>query len=306
MQRCSSGFEIIVGLDGDAGVTPQPAVPASLAGITRVIRMGRLGLVGVRREMHNHAQGELVLWLNDDSYAAQGLLETHLQMHEHRVPRVVAGQAKWKPVQQPSLFDEIVQRTDLLFFQQDAAVGPMQTNYRNCFGLNLSFPRELLDRAGGIPETPESYGYEDIELAYRLEHAGAELWHAPDALVVHDHRYAPLDVHRREYLLGRAAWHFAGLNPSFAYDLFRREIRSETEISYIKEALVHERRDAIRVEQAFIALNEHPADAVANELLPLLAQHWIVLKRYLWRQGVIDASIGVPPRWSLLRDDPKT
>lgn len=305
-QVCASAFEVIVGLDGPADATPEPVVPPSIKSRTRVTRLPRVGLIGVRRRLLELARGEIVLWLNDDVYAEQGLFDAHLAMHNGGAPRVVAGASQWMPIERLDLFDVLVQQTDLLFFRQPLPehAEPFRTDYRNCYGLNMSFPRELAERAGGVPEMPESYGYDDLELVYRLARAGAEIWHTPHAVVTHDHRYRPKDVHRREYLLGRAAWHYAGFNPDFARDLFRREIRSEGELAYLREALHRERLDAERIERSFMALAGKPADAADATVLHLLAEHWVLLKRYLWRWGLLDAASGRPARWSLLQDLP--
>ncbi|MBL4698501.1 MAG: glycosyltransferase family 2 protein [Phycisphaerales bacterium] len=308
-QVCTHPFEIIIGLDGPAPTTPDPLIPDSICLITTILRLDHSGLIAVRKKMLDHATGQLILWLNDDSYAHPNLLQTHIDLHLQQTPCVIAGAAQWKPIAQsdhPNLFDLLVQRSDLLFFQPKAnTTEPSPTNYRNCFGLNMSFDRKLAARVGNLPTLPESYGYEDIELAYRLNQAGAQILHAPSAIVTHDHRYRPVDVHRREYLLGRSAWHFANINPAFAHDLFKRDITAASYLDYIAQSLIHERRDALRIERSFLALADQPANSInpGNQpMLDLLAQHWVPLKRYLWRQGLLDSSRSISPRWSLLQD----
>ena len=298
-QSCAHPFEIIVGLDGPASATPDPVVPDSIQANTKLLRLDRLGLIGVRKAMLEETQAEIVLWLNDDAYAHRGLLDAHIAMHDARSDCVVGGVARWKPIDQPDLFDLLIQQTDLVFFHQPMQGEPSLVDYRNCFGLNMSFPRALAVQAGGIPDMTESYGYDDIELVHRLHHAGADIWHAPDAIVTHDHRYRPEDVHRREYLLGRAAWHYAKFNPEFANDLFGREITTEAELGYIKEALMRGRRDAERIERSFLELGKRTPELAS---LDLIAEHWILLKRYLWRWGVLDAACGNAPRWSKLSE----
>ena len=307
-QTCASKFEIIVGLDGPAEHTPEPKVPSFVQSKTRVARFDRLGYIAIRRRMLEIAQGQIILWLNDDSYAHPRLLDAHLALHESQTPCVVAGASRWKPIEQPDLFDLLVQRSDLLFFQpKSPQPEPAQTGYRNCFGLNMSFDRAFAIQAGGVPDMPQCYGYDDIELAYRLNQAGAQILHAPSALVTHDHRYRPVDVHRREYLLGRSAWHFANINPAFAHDLFKRDITATPYLDYIAQSLLHERPDAIRIERSFLSLADQPANSINSDnqpMLDLLAEHWVPLKRYLWRQGLLDASQSIKPRWSLLQDSP--
>ena len=310
-QTCTHPFEITIGLDGPAPTTPDPLIPDSIKSITTTLRLDHSGLIAVRKKMLNQAAGQLILWLNDDSYAHPNLLQTHIDLHQQHTPCVIAGAAQWKPIAQsdhPNLFDLMVQRSDLLFFQPKAnTTDPSPTDYRNCFGLNMSFDRQLAAQVGNLPTLPESYGYEDIELAYRLNQAGAQIHYAPSALVSHDHRYQPKDVHRREYLLGRSAWHFASINPAFAHNLFKRDITAAAYLDYIAQSLLHERRDALRIERSFLALADQPANSINPEnqpMLDLLAEHWVPLKRYLWRQGLLHASQSIESRWSLLKDSP--
>ncbi len=304
-QQCSESFEILVGIDGPD--TPDPVVPAKIAHQTQCVRLDRLGLIGVRRSLMNLAQGKIILWLNDDSHAQPSLLENHLQMHNDETNKVVGGAATWKPIPKPDVFDRLVQDTDLIFFQpknqrEPGKKAPHQTDYRNCFGLNMSFPRQLSEQVGGVAEASESYGYEDIEFVHRMIASGAQAWHTPKATVIHDHRYRPLDVHRREYLLGRAAWNYANLNPQFSIDLFKRDLRNPKELAYMDNALDHERLDAERIERSFLALDGMCPAAINGQMLEYLAEHWVLLKRYLWRLGVSDAAKGTPSQWSLLQN----
>ncbi len=298
-------IEIIVGLDGDEDATPEPRVPQCLKEHTKLVRFAKVGLLSIRKAMLEQAQGEIVLSINDDSYADSELFEAHMDLHQSGSAKVVSGVSTWKLVDTPSLFDLILQQSNLLFFQPGPATRPALTDYRNCFGLNMSFPKKLALEVGGFPEMPGCYGYEDIEIAYRLEQAGAELWYAPGAKIVHDHRYCPRDVLRREYLLGRSAYGFAKLNPAFAMELFRLDISSAEIQGYFSQALDFEYRDAVRVEESFLALSEMSPeghDFDDRQTQRLFEEHWVLLKRYLWRWGVLDAANGVESRWSLVQE----
>jgi hypothetical protein len=276
-------------------------VPGDIRERSRIERFNRVGLVQIRRAMMEMASGRFVLWLNDDVLASPGLLEAHLRTHLGRsCPCVVAGRAIWKPVDEPNLFDRVVQETDLVFFRQPNE--PAVTDYRNCFGLNLSFPRELALGVGSVAEVDEHYGYEDIEIAWRMSQAGAECHYAPDAEVIHDHRYTPSDVHRREYLLGRAAVAFAHRNPEFAQQLFRMDLRETSALDEFGVMVLSQWRDAVRIESSFLALDSFGPTAMESEMLQYLTEHWVLLKRHLWRWGVLDAARGIAPRWSPLRE----
>ncbi len=305
-QDVDADFEVIVGVDGGAehgGATLE--IPERLADKMRVELFPKIGLIAIRQRMLDAARGAIFLSLNDDAYAQPGLLRTHLNLHAGAEPVVATGPAEWLSIAEPNLFDVMIQRTAILFFPppKPHASSPYAVDYRNCFGLNMSASTDLTRRLGGFPDFANAYGYDDTELAHRLQHqGGAAIIHAPDAQVVHDHRMTPTDLHRREYLLGRSAWSFADYNPAFAQDIFRRDIRTADELDYIDRALARERLDAERIERSFLSLSEKPAGMADDDLLSVLAEQWTPLKRYLWRWGLYDAAHEEPMRWSLLRD----
>src|SRR5690606_10528867 len=139
---------------------------------------------------------------------------------------------------------------------------------------------------GGFTAFPLLYGYDDIEIAWRIaRHApGTPVLFRPGACAPHDHRYTPADVLAREGKLGATAWRFAGHNPGFALDTFGRDIRSAAEIAYSREFVAREARDAARLRDTFLAFDRIPASSVGGAagaerlaLLGALAQQHLLL-----------------------------
>jgi len=177
--------------------------------------------------------------------------------------------------------------------------------YRNCFGLNFSAPMGAVKEVGGFQFFPFTYGYDDIELAFKLQRRfGMPVLFRPEAVAVHDHRYFARDILRREYQLGRAAWLFARENPEFGLAVFGRDITIPQEISYSREHLERERVHATRLEDGFLLLDDLPAGAVDGEYAPqlimLIYQQHVALKRYVWRQGLVAAAAGGPAAYEPL------
>ena len=297
-QLDSSRHEIFVGIDGGEN----PGLPDSIQDQIRINLFEKIGYIAVRQALMEQARGRVVLWLNDDSYASSGFLGAHLRAHVGPKARIVIGRTSWKPVQQPTLFDRVVHETDLVFFGQPQAAQSTGLGFRDCYGLNMSFPRSLAEQVGGVPDMPDVYGYDDIELAYRMIHNGADVIFEPGAEIVHDHRYDPVSVHRREYLLGRAAFAYAQVNPQFTQHLLGIDLCSTDTASRFEMAIELSWRDALRIEKRFLALDLLPPDSVSADLIQMIPEHWVLLKRLLWRWGVLDAARGIGPRWSLLRE----
>lgn len=312
-QETRRTFEVVVGVDGGAedaqGVDAITAfAERTLGRACRVMPFEKLGYIAVRHRLVGLAKGEVLLSLNDDSYASPGLIESHASVHDRLGPErcVVTGPAPWERVEEPTLFDRVVQQTDLVFFrapeEATSSDGPA-VGYRDVYGLNMSAATALVRGVGGFPDVRDAYGYDDIELAFRLQRdAGCRLVYNPAAAVTHDHRMSPADVMRREYLLGRSAWVYAGLNGAFAEDVFGRDIRSDEEVSFCEVFMRQGRGDAERIERAMLELDVVPAGEDHDAVVRFVAEGWRGLKRYLWRWGLLDASRGAAERWGLLSE----
>lgn len=298
-QQTTAHWEILIGVDGGEGAPTESDIPPSLRPITRVECYPKIGLLSVRHRMLPSARGRIFLSINDDVYACPDFVERHARAHADGL-RLVAGRSQWLAVERPTLFDQLVQHSNLLFFAPPTDRAP---TYRDCYGLNMSAPTRLALDTGGFPDMRDAYGYDDTELAHRLIAAGAAMVIEPNALVTHDHRYTPTDVLKREYLLGRSAWAYAELNPGFTRDLFGRDIRDRAELDHAARFLDRERRDAVRVQSRFLALVSIaplPDTPDTPALLATLADSWTLLKRYMWRQGLLAASKGEPNAWTPL------
>ena len=297
-------FEVLVGVDGgsDDAQAMRIGVPAELRHRTRLIPFPKLGYIPVRGALLEQARAPLVLSLNDDVEASPVLLATHAGAHDGSA-RVVTGPAPFAPIDRPNLFDRLVAETGLIFFQPPASDGPFETDYRNCFGLNMSFPREAALELGGFPDLEDAYGYDDIEIAWRFaRRLNAPIVHHPGAALTHHHRFTPADLLRREYALGRGAAAYAGVSPEFTMELFGEDIREPAYHDRIAAAVELEHRDAARLEAHVLGYEQAPYESASGPALDALAAGWVTLKRYLWRWGVLDGAHGRPHRWSLLRD----
>lgn len=176
-QTGAGEFEILVGVDGGEGGLADRDVPPRLSGCVRFEAFPKIGYIAVRHRLLQMARGRIFLSMNDDAYAEPGLLSAHRAAHVGTGARLVAGAAKWMPIDRPNLFDEIVQGTGLVFHPPPTDRAP---GYRDCYGLNFSAPVGLALEFGGFPDLRDAYGYDDIELAHRLlQRAGTEIAYAP-------------------------------------------------------------------------------------------------------------------------------
>lgn len=301
----TEAFEVIVGLDGpddaSASAADEAWTPRRGSSGLRVLTLPREGIVRVRNRMIGHARGSVLVSLNDDVLPGPGFLRIHRDQQRAAsragTPAIISGHSPFLRRASESVFDRMLAETDLVFFYAElnrtAGDRDADRGFRNCFGLNFSAPMDAVRHVGGFADLPIVYGYEDIELAFRVQRAsGAKVLYRPEAEAVHDHAYTPEDLERRETALGRAAWGFASSNPAFGLALFGRDVASDDELAYSREFVRRERSSAERVRENFRRLAEVPGEGVPGEVLRALAQQWWPLKRWLWRSGLVEAAEG--------------
>ena len=85
---------------------------------------------------------------------------------------------------------------------------------------NLSLEKESLLKAGLFDEAFTGYGWEDLELGYRLHKMGVPLYYLPSAINYHDHPVTNEDMVKRKFAMGQAAALFYKKHPSLAVKYF--------------------------------------------------------------------------------------
>jgi GT2 family glycosyltransferase len=169
------------------------------------------------RALREIAEG-LVLFLGDDVIPGPTWLAEHLAAHTpERGPCAVVGFIDWRRSEMkvtPAL--EMVNQEGHQF--GFAHMEPGREVGFNCFYTsNLSIDRELL---GDDPFDPNFrlYGWEDIELGYRLNKRGIKLYYEPAARAEHLHPMTLGDLYRRQSQVGRAFHTLIRLHPELAGD----------------------------------------------------------------------------------------
>lgn len=303
-------FEVLIGLDGPDPASEDAARQAWRAGgggggagapNLVLLTCPREGYTRVRNRLLAQARARTLISLNDDVIPDPDFLRVHLA--EQRAaeaaarPAIIVGHSPFKPRPSPTLLDRLVAETGMVFFYDvmntpSALAGrDRDWGFRHCFGLNFSAPLDMVRQVGGFLALPHVYGYDDIELAFKLQQRfHTPVLYRPEALAPHDHAYRANDLIERERSLGTAAWHFARANPAFGRAVFGRDIASESELEYSREFLRRERAAAERLREQFLQLDQIPGDAVPHDVLPLIASHWLLLKRWEWRRALLEAS----------------
>lgn len=311
-------FEVIVAFDGPDPVGRSAAEQAwrnasgADAAELRVIELDHRGYTIARNELVSRARGRVMVSINDDVVPQGGFVATHVReqrlARERGLPAIVVGHSPFvTPEQQrasggsrgrDTLLNRLVRESSMVFFYdamttQEVMRQPQRDwGFRHCFGLNFSAELAMVREVGMFTALEHVYGYDDIELGFRLARRFAmPVLFRPSALAPHEHTYVPGDLLRREEALGEAAWWFARTSPEFGRAVFGRDVTSEEEVAYSREFVERERASAERLRAGFETLGELPADAIDGEhagaLRDLLVQQHLLLKRWHWRAGLL-------------------
>lgn len=135
-----------------------------------LVRQANGGLARSRNVGIARARGEIILFMDDDVLATANLLSAHVRFHERHARSICRG-----AVINVSSFDHLP---------------PAKYSLRHYSGAyfwttNVSVPLAVVKDAGSFDERFREYGWEDLELGYRLRAAGVASLLARDALVYH-------------------------------------------------------------------------------------------------------------------------
>jgi glycosyltransferase involved in cell wall biosynthesis len=196
-------IEILV-CDNSSDDTPAMVerVAAQVAPTVRLVASDQR-LPAVKR---NHglalADGELVLFMNDDVWLRPDALTVHAATHiAHDGPMAVLGHVDQSVRMPPSAFIEWYRP-----FAYDRIAGSRggAVPYHYFWSINLSLPRQvMLDRQLVFHEDWANIGHEDVELGYRWSRAGYPIVYQPDAWGEHYHPHDLDSACRLQYSVGR-------------------------------------------------------------------------------------------------------
>jgi GT2 family glycosyltransferase len=199
--------EILVVDDGSTDGTE--AQVSALATETSVpiyyYRQSNRGQAAARNLGIQAAKAEIILFTDDDIIPDSDLLMEHLRWHD-RYPEAYAavlGYVTWCPEVRPTPFMKWFGLDGPLFAYRQFN-GKTELDFRAFYTCNLSVKRDFLRQAGSFDEDFHGYGFEDTELAYRLQKNGLRLLYNPDALACHHKHVTFADACRRAELVARS------------------------------------------------------------------------------------------------------
>lgn len=209
----SSGptFELVVVDDGSGDKTP--AVLRDFAdrnpGWFKPIYLDRnVGPAQARNAGLPNTTGDVILITGDDILPPPDLVARHLAWHEeHPEPEnALLGRVVWPDELHATPFMRWLEGAGSMFYFDYAALtADRPAGGGHFYTCQVSLKRALLFQTSLFDPDFRYASHEDLELGYRLEKTGMQLWYQPDLVACHWHRLVFSDVVRRIYTMGYSA-----------------------------------------------------------------------------------------------------
>ena len=179
------------------------------------IRQPNLGRPGARNRGIKEAKGNVILFTDADMIAHHTLLESHWIYHQEHPGNCLEG-VTYNMIDIHAGF-----KSDNLDPYIKANFKPHQKISWSYFLTgNLSTPKEALVKTGGFDQTFSGYGWEDVELGYRLSKLKVPLLFLPEAKNYHYHDLKEQRSLERKYKMGISAALFLSKHPNFTIKMF--------------------------------------------------------------------------------------
>lgn len=161
----------------------------------RLICNKKGGAAKARNAALKIANGKIVIFTGDDMFPEPDFINKHFENYLKFGEKVATlGRIEWHPdIKMNYLMHHITN----VGCEQFGFVGlpPYQLiDYRHFYTSNISVPISQLKSLDRFFNTDfDKYGFEDIELGYRLEEKGMHIYYDPDIVITHHHVYNSVD-----------------------------------------------------------------------------------------------------------------
>ncbi len=238
-------FEVIVVDDGSSDGTPAFCrgydSPLSLV----YLRQTNAGAGAARRRGVQHARGNFLLLINDDTIAAPDLLDVHCHSHERHTGerQAVLGDFQFPESGMDRALTRFLMESPFLFPQAKLHPG-IHWDYTKFVTCNLSVSRDAVAGVGSFD--PDFRVAEDSELGLRLSRRGYFVRYVPEARAAHRHLpFGVPDLVRRAKAYGAIQLPFLRKHPGLLGD-------GSTQYGWLDQKFVDEWRERVDRQRAEI------------------------------------------------------
>ncbi|MFY9979787.1 MAG: glycosyltransferase [Candidatus Sulfotelmatobacter sp.] len=165
----------------------------------RYLRQANKGPAAARNYGIREVQSELVLFTDSDIIPGKNLVREHLGWHNRNLQTnaAVLGYVTWSAEVHPTPFMRWYGEHGI--FAYELLRGRDKADFRFFYSCNLSLKAEYLRMCGQFDEDFKSAAYEDLELGYRLNKKGLELFYNAGAIAYHHQFFSFQDACRKTW-----------------------------------------------------------------------------------------------------------
>jgi Glycosyltransferase len=199
----------------------------------RVLENKHGGASKARNHAYEYAKGEIVIFTGDDIFPPEDFINSHYETYiKNGEDFATLGRIEWRDgIEMNHLMKHI---TDIGCEQFGfVAMKPYEIiDFRHFYTSNISVSRKKLEELDCLFDTSfKKYGFEDIELGYRLSKNGVKIFYNPSILCFHDHVYNSVDKFcNRQLSAGEELNTFKELHPELSFDEIKIDIDSFSEL----------------------------------------------------------------------------
>ena len=160
-----------------------------------LIRNEKGGASKARNAALKVATGKIIIFTGDDIFPSVDFVNAHYENYlKYGAYIATLGRIEWH---EDLKLNQLMYHITNVGCEQFGFIGlpPYQLiDFRHFYTSNISVSRELLDKVDIYFNTDfDKYGFEDIELGYRLQKCGMRIYYDPDIVVMHHHIYDDVD-----------------------------------------------------------------------------------------------------------------
>lgn len=215
-------FEVIVVDDGstDSTESEMESLMGGTAMNIRYLRQENKKQGAARNLGIRHSKMPVLVFIGDDIITSGSFLEEHLNYHKEKNGNgniVVIGYTKWAEDVNVTPFMRFIGEYGYQFgYSLIKGEGPLPFNF--FYTSNISISRSFLNELEYVfDEDFTTYGWEDIELGYRLEKIGMELYYNRNAIAYHNHPINIPGFCMRQINVGKASRIFLKKYPELSW-----------------------------------------------------------------------------------------
>jgi peptidoglycan/xylan/chitin deacetylase (PgdA/CDA1 family)/glycosyltransferase involved in cell wall biosynthesis len=175
----AGAFEIVIVVDGSTDGSAQALREVNPPCPLRVIEQTGRGASAARNQGIQAAQGDLLLFIDDDIVCGPDLFRLHVNAHNDSEPSVVHGSIAIDPETPESLLKYSTQSWYEQYYDRLAAQNGLKLPEDNFLISNSSMPRQLVIDCGGFDENLKAK--EDYEIGLRLWKSGVPFKFLPQS-----------------------------------------------------------------------------------------------------------------------------